>query len=425
VVQNGVTIHENVELTGPTRASAFNDEVARGPIMIQGDHGPVAIRNIKYKKYDNEPLKLTNIKYDYFEGEFDILPTTKPNATGSTDAINFKMVGNKKGKNSTEATFAINYYGDIDVKITGLYKFELNWGSGWAGLYIDGKELIKVNPNSQISLEAGKHKFSITYLKRWWGGRQLTLHSEGPNSRLAAIHDLSTTVIPINLIAPILVTSDKKEPAIIRSFVYNKVGKKTSCISVGDMNKLNYSLDVEQGNLLRVWKGEFLDLTPLWHERGSGEISVPLGSIVELAGGPAIASLVDKNAVWPDSAGTQGVQYEEYSIVKGYPIFKYSIGNEKIEDQFISEQDGKMLTRQLKINGSADTKNLWVRIASGASIKEVTKGFYAIDDKNYFLSVKDFATNPPVLRTINNRQELLLPVTIKGTQAIVNYSLIW
>ena len=46
VVHNGTVIHENVELTGPTRGAAFNDEQATGPLMLQGDHGPVAYRRI-------------------------------------------------------------------------------------------------------------------------------------------------------------------------------------------------------------------------------------------------------------------------------------------------------------------------------------------------------------------------------------------
>jgi len=49
VVHNGVVVHENVELTGPTRASTFNDEKPTGPLMLQGDHGPVAYRNIRIK----------------------------------------------------------------------------------------------------------------------------------------------------------------------------------------------------------------------------------------------------------------------------------------------------------------------------------------------------------------------------------------
>ncbi|MDA0750301.1 MAG: DUF1080 domain-containing protein [Verrucomicrobia bacterium] len=46
VVHNGVIIHENVEVSGPTRSSTYHDENALGPLMLQGDHGPVAYRNI-------------------------------------------------------------------------------------------------------------------------------------------------------------------------------------------------------------------------------------------------------------------------------------------------------------------------------------------------------------------------------------------
>ena len=46
VTHNGVVIHENVEVTGPTRAAAFENERPWGPLMLQGDHGPVAYRNL-------------------------------------------------------------------------------------------------------------------------------------------------------------------------------------------------------------------------------------------------------------------------------------------------------------------------------------------------------------------------------------------
>lgn len=46
VVHNGVIVHEDVQLTGPTRASAYHDEKPLGPVMLQGDHGPVAYRNM-------------------------------------------------------------------------------------------------------------------------------------------------------------------------------------------------------------------------------------------------------------------------------------------------------------------------------------------------------------------------------------------
>ena len=49
IVHNGQVIHENVEVDGPTRSAAFKDEKPAGPIKLQGDHGPVAFRNLRLK----------------------------------------------------------------------------------------------------------------------------------------------------------------------------------------------------------------------------------------------------------------------------------------------------------------------------------------------------------------------------------------
>ena len=43
---NGVVVQKDVQVTGPTRASFFEDEVERGPIVLQADHGPVEFRNV-------------------------------------------------------------------------------------------------------------------------------------------------------------------------------------------------------------------------------------------------------------------------------------------------------------------------------------------------------------------------------------------
>ncbi len=52
VIHNGRLIHEDVEVTGPTRAARFEDEQPLGPLMLQGDHGPVAYRNITITPLD-------------------------------------------------------------------------------------------------------------------------------------------------------------------------------------------------------------------------------------------------------------------------------------------------------------------------------------------------------------------------------------
>jgi hypothetical protein len=47
VILNDQVIHENVEMKGPTPGGITHKEAATGPLMFQGNHGAVAIRNIK------------------------------------------------------------------------------------------------------------------------------------------------------------------------------------------------------------------------------------------------------------------------------------------------------------------------------------------------------------------------------------------
>jgi len=49
VVYNGQDVRENVESGGPTRSALELPEAPRNPIMLQGDHGPVAFRNIYFR----------------------------------------------------------------------------------------------------------------------------------------------------------------------------------------------------------------------------------------------------------------------------------------------------------------------------------------------------------------------------------------
>ena len=46
VLYNGVLVQKDVDVNGPTRAHLAIPEASENPLMIQGDHGPVALRNI-------------------------------------------------------------------------------------------------------------------------------------------------------------------------------------------------------------------------------------------------------------------------------------------------------------------------------------------------------------------------------------------
>ncbi len=81
---NGVLVQENVELSGPTRAAVANDEIPEAPIMIQGDHGPVAFRNMTCSNFNKPRPVMSGIETMLYPGKFVVKPDfekIKPTAT--------------------------------------------------------------------------------------------------------------------------------------------------------------------------------------------------------------------------------------------------------------------------------------------------------------------------------------------------------
>lgn len=57
VVLNGTLIHDNVELKWPTGHAWTKKEVLVGPLLLQGDHGPVAFRAVRVRPYSAAKAK--------------------------------------------------------------------------------------------------------------------------------------------------------------------------------------------------------------------------------------------------------------------------------------------------------------------------------------------------------------------------------
>jgi hypothetical protein len=51
VVLNGQVVHEDQEVSTPTGHAWHDKEVASGPLLLQGDHGPVAFRNVRVRPW--------------------------------------------------------------------------------------------------------------------------------------------------------------------------------------------------------------------------------------------------------------------------------------------------------------------------------------------------------------------------------------
>lgn len=71
VIHNGIVIHEDAEMGGPTRDSPLSDESARGPIALQGDHGPIAFRNIWAMPIELDKMRLMNPFFAMDTGTID------------------------------------------------------------------------------------------------------------------------------------------------------------------------------------------------------------------------------------------------------------------------------------------------------------------------------------------------------------------
>jgi hypothetical protein len=435
VVHNGVVIHENVEVTGPTRAAAFQDEKSTGPIMIQGDHGPVAIRNIKYKAYGTDLVSLTNMKLSAYEGRFSSLAelsAAKPNAEMNIDLLQHQGTETK------------DYYGGkinatLNIPKAGTYYFYLNlkWipldinrtnPNGGGELKIGGKTIIPIDGSKSgsgtavVNLGAGQHPVELTYFKKfrhWYQpADDIVLGVEAAG---IAYTNLNEVLLFSEAVGAITMPVSK-EPVLVRSFVNHKDKKRTHVISVGGPGAVNYSYDLQAGSFLQIWRGDFVETTLMWHNRGEPQLAEPLGSVIELSGRPTVSLLRDKNEVWPDSNATYN--FRGYDISKsGNPIIKYSLGETILHETLAAEDSGNKLSHTITVI-SAEGGDVWCRVAEGSIITKMPNGLYAINDKQYFIQLPE-KTEPFIRKTAANTSELLLPVKGKDKNPSLKYFIIW
>ena len=431
VVHNGVVIHENVEVMGPTRAAAFQDEQPKGPLMIQGDHGPVAFRNIRHKRAGRERVALEDLRYRYYEGEFEGIPDVaelSPVQAGRADQVTWRV-------SDQSENYALAFEGTLNVPSTGTYFFGLET-AGASRLLIEDETVID-NPASTwsrasgggtVKLEAGTHPFTLIYSRA--GSRQspaLGFFAEGPNVASHPLHD-AASLPQEEAVDPIYVEPEDR-PVILRSFITHGGEKRTYSISVGEPSGIHYSLDAARAAPLQVWKGPFLNTTPMWHSRGNAQLALPRGSVVELAGTPSVALLPGEQAPWPDSLAS-GYQFKGYALDEaGRPTFRYLFQGVEVKDHLEPGPRQRRLNRTMQFSAKKNDPpaNLWARLASGKEIEKQPGGSYAVDDYTYFIDVAESSGARPIIRQGSEQDELLVPVHFNegSSQTRVEYAIIW
>lgn len=401
---NGVLIHENVELLGPTRGAVSANEVPSAPLRFQGDHGAVAFRNITVKNYSEARPILSDINYSIYKGQFAKLPrfdTMQVVAKGETPIISTVV-------NKIENDFLIRFTGKINVKSAGNYLFKLHTSGGTGSVKINDKVVKDFDKRSSdpIQLQPGTYPLEVNYAKFVnWERSSLGLSISSENIREFLVTDPASIVE--EAVDPILIQSGSN--TILRSFMDIPEGKRiTHAVSVGSDKQLHYTYDLDHGIPVQAWRGGFLDATPMWHDRGDGS-SRPLGSKI-VFGTPyfSIQQLKDAQSAWnTDSAGTGFVVKGYETDEKNNPTFRYNIYGAAVLDALHADADGEALNRTVTIQNNPG--NLFLKLAEGKLIENLGKGLFAIDDKRYYIRMHDPKVNATV-RTSGGKTEMIVPV---------------
>ena len=435
VLLNGFLIHENVEVTGATRSALFENgpEAPLGPLMIQGDHGAVAIRHLTFKRFDaGAHLTVEKLGYALHSAAFAKIgdyDSRKPTATGVPERFSQAAV-EKTGK------FALVLTGSLNLARAGEYAFSPETTSP-VRLLIDDRPVItpleRGGQAGKITLAAGPHTVRLDFLHTGNNRPSLDIIAEGPG---IAPHSLSgaENSVPAGGRRNAAAGSAKRillEPAadrvrMQRGFVPFEPKKRLYATSVGTPQGVHYAYDLETGALLRTWRGTWIDTAEMWEGRGEPQLAKPTGPALTLNAKPTVA-LIEKatTAGWPESAdalqSSQGYTLE----ANDQPVFLSKRSELSIRDRLAPTADGKALTRRLDFKGSLASWETQVLLAEADVITAQPGGGWVIGDREYYLDWPAASTHQPTIRKVGGKQLLVVRLSKSTLEAPLAYSLVW
>jgi len=425
---NGVLIHDNVEVPLPTGGPIENNEKPMGPLLIQGDHGPVAIRNMSYRLMKEVNFSLSNITYNTYYGNFKTISdftALKPAATGSIPQLTCEVLTN-------ENAYGVSYKADLDVPQDGTYQFQLAH-TGGGRLIINHQQLADLQrPDAYsdqwatITLKAGKVPVEIyNYKDASWMPPRLGLTVKSATTYPQALHAFNSLPPDDEPVSPIYLDATS-EPRLLRAFLDfkgDRAQRLTHTIGVADPSGTHYVYDMKSGNLVCVWHGSFVDATPMWHDRGDGSFR-PRGAAQYLFNNQPLAFLASPSEPFPVILKEDLVKENEHRG-KGFeleaathrPVFKYTYEGLDVEDKIYPDDQNRVITHEVNIKNRGTKTGLYYKLGEGSAIAQMPDGSYAIDDKQYYIKV---TTGQPVVRDVNGKKELIVAV-----DSAVKYSVIW
>lgn len=422
VYLNGVKIHDNVEVPLPTGGPIENNEKPKGPLMIQGDHGPVAFRNIQYQITNELKVSVSPVMYKTYKGNFKEVTEfvlAKPTKAGTTDKLTCEVLDDPDG-------YGIAYTGTLKIPDDNKYQFFLAY-TGGAVLKVNGQTLVDFQrpdawqlDNGFIELKEGIYSFEIYNFKSAsWMPPRMGFSVKTATSSPQELHAYNSYPPDDNPTSPILIHAGS-EPRLLRAFVDFKGDNKkriTHSIGVGDPSGTHYVYDLDAGNLACVWRGDFVDATPMWHDRGDGSFK-PLGAVQFLYMNQSLAFLAQPSDAFPSTGKDGEFRSKGYRIEpNGRPVFNYLYNGIEVEEKVYPDNENRVITREVMIKNKEAKTGLYFKLAEGSRIDQMPDGSYAVDDRQYYVKTIQRAT----IREVNGLKELVIPV--EGNS--VKYTIVW
>ena len=411
---NGNLIYYQQEL-GPSQQQG-------GPLVLEVTEGSMSLTNLRNTDAAGKNSTLTSdgevvlnlplIHYSYYEVDgrpevFTGWESTEPSKEGYISR--FDLAGIRESGRD----YAIRFTSDLYVPKSGDYTFFLR-SSTHSALYIDDELVVGLGPDTEgienegsVSLDEGNHEVRLDHYQETNWNHLLLKYSYEDQDR-ESFNDMpegQAIATPRGQNVEAVETDDR--PYLLRSFlnfpiarVYDYTNKRTHVINVGEKDGPHYSYDLQNGALLQVWRGPFVDVSEMWVDRGEPQVVRALGPAVGFDGRPQWSADL-KN--WPDSSAD--LRHRRYELdADGRPTFFYTYeGAGELADRFVPTATGLNRTLTNRTEG----ESLYTTLAAAATIRETAPGVFETVDPGLNIAVQELGSGGLRLLRGEGRQRLV------------------
>lgn len=381
VTLNGTVIQKGVDAKGPTRSARLSGEATEGPLVIQGDHGPILLRKLEILERDYSSMTLAKLPAN------ERFPLDKNNHPQINTVTLGKTAFTNRGCIECHATYTDEGTIKTGPSLYGLFQKEPKEITVFDPVAKKNTKVIADknyflssmgNPTKHLSLQTQATEKGKPYMPLMPPYTNEMI----PADEVSAIHNyLLTLNSPQNAgSATVFASATPKEISkdldpyilevgdrtmVIRGMVDNNSSARG--VHVGQTNGQNFSFDPRSLSVQAIWTGDFLDMRNEVNGRGGKSSTIgleaelwpaPFTNILRplLADGVTAYDKPLTNSNTPDTLNRTTSFFDQLKANDGKflgyttgkskkdtPTFHYLIDGNKVNLNFNVNAEGKFL----------------------------------------------------------------------------------